>query len=516
MLVLLLCGADAGAEQAPQRFFVKAFEVVGEHPFSQAELDEMLEPYLGEQVGFLGLRNAAQTMEEALQRRGLPFNRVIIPPQRTSTGTIRLEVVAFKLDQVRVEGNEHFTARNVRNSVPALRSEETPNTRELARALQLANTHPAKQVGLTVKRSKKPRHIDAVLKVRDQNPHQLFMSIANRGSRDTGAERLSVGYQYSNLFDRDHSLTASYTTSPGHWNDVQQYGFNYVAPLYGIGGEFSAFYTSSSVDSGIIAGAFDVSGSGDFYGFRYTQFLPQFGDYRHRVRVSYENRLFDSDTAFLGGGTPTDIGTDVRSQPLGLEYIAEIILPNANFIFNAGYYVNALAGSHNDEAAYGGTGIGDGARFGADKDWDAWRFGASVDYKFPNAMLFRGRFTGQRAGEPLIPGEQFGLGGADNVRGFDERQVAGDDGYHLSLEAWAPPNKTGIQVLAFADAGYGYRFETVPGEVEALTLTSFGIGARWNPTRHLNMSADFAYVTNGTANVESGSTQFHFTILARL
>ncbi len=519
LLVLGLFGfGGSGVWAESQRFVVNRIVVEGEHPIPESEIQEMVSPYLGEQDGFLDLRNAAQVIEEALQKRGLPFHRVIIPAQRTTSGTIRFEVIAFKLDQVQVEGNEHFTSRNVRAMVPALRPEQTPDPRELARALQLANTHPVKQVGLTVKRSQKPRHINAVINVRDQSPHQLFASLANRGSEDTGDQRLSVGYQYSNLFNRDHSVTMSYTTSPGHWDDVQQYGLNYVMPLYGIAGELSAFYTSSDVDSGVIAQFFDVSGSGEFYGLRYTQFLPQIGDFRHRIRVSVEDRKFDSDTTFFSPTTNvgTPIGTDVRSQPVGVEYIAEIVRPNANYVFNVSYNINAFFSSDNTEAAYGGTGTGDGSRVGADKNWDVIRFGASVDYKFPNAWLFRGRFTGQRSGEPLIPGEQFGLGGADSIRGFDEREVAGDDGYHLSLEAWAPPNKTGIQMLAFADGGYGYRWETAPGDAEALTLTSFGVGARWSPTRRLSMSADFAYVTNGAGNVESGSSKFHFTVLARL
>jgi len=51
----------------------------------------------------------------------------------------------------------------------------------------------------------------------------------------------------------------------------------------------------------------------------------------------------------------------------------------------------------------------------------------------------------------LISGEQFGLGGADSVRGFEEREISGDDGIQLNLETHSPSFGPGLRPLAFAD-----------------------------------------------------------------
>ena len=68
-VLLSMTGAVTVVAAAEVRFQVGEFVVEGEHPFSQDELDEVLDPYLGEHEGFLDLRNAAQTLEERLQSR---------------------------------------------------------------------------------------------------------------------------------------------------------------------------------------------------------------------------------------------------------------------------------------------------------------------------------------------------------------------------------------------------------------------------------------------------------------
>ena len=53
------------------------------------------------------------------------------------------------------------------------------------------------------------------------------------------------------------------------------------------------------------------------------------------------------------------------------------------------------------------------------------------------------RMDGQWANEPLISNEQFGAGGVGSVRGYQEGQVFGDTGWHVSLEQQTPPHVVG-------------------------------------------------------------------------
>ena len=100
------------------------------------------------------------------------------------------------------------------------------------------------------------------------------------GSRQTGRTRATFGFQYTNLFARDHSFTASYTTSPENTDDVMQAGASYELPLYFANGKVSAFFSESDVDVGNIAG-FQVSGAGRFWGVSFTRLLARHGAYAH-------------------------------------------------------------------------------------------------------------------------------------------------------------------------------------------------------------------------------------------
>jgi hemolysin activation/secretion protein len=50
---------------------------------------------------------------------------------------------------------------------------------------------------------------------------------------------------------------------------------------------------------------------------------------------------------------------------------------------------------------------------------------------------------GQWASEPLISNEQFGVGGVNSVRSYQEGEVFGDNGWHVSLEQQTPPHIVG-------------------------------------------------------------------------
>jgi hemolysin activation/secretion protein len=54
------------------------------------------------------------------------------------------------------------------------------------------------------------------------------------------------------------------------------------------------------------------------------------------------------------------------------------------------------------------------------------------------------RADSQWASEPLISNEQFGAGGVNSVRGYQEGEVFGDAGWHVSLEEQSPPHTIGM------------------------------------------------------------------------
>ena len=253
-----LIACSAHAQDAEPRFAVRGFEIEGPLPIDRERALAILAPYAGEAVELGQLQRAANALEEALLARGYSFYRVVLPPQDLA-GVVTLRVLPFKLANVSVKGHQYFSEANILASLPALAKGESPNIAEVGRNRSAANEHPSKSVEVTFRQSDVPDSVDAEVAVQDQQPQSFFVGLNNIGERRTGKYRATLGYQNSNLWGRDHSATATYTTSPDHVSDVKQYGLYYRVPFYSVSGALTAFYAYSDVNSGTIANAFEVS-----------------------------------------------------------------------------------------------------------------------------------------------------------------------------------------------------------------------------------------------------------------
>lgn len=501
---MLLAALVHPAQAQDTRFAVTAYSVDGDNPLSAADTQSLLAPYTGEAMTIDRLQAAASVLENALKDRGYGFLRVIIPPQ-DARGTITLRVLAFKLNNVNVSGNKAFSTDNIRRSLPALAGGATPNLREIARAQALANDHPSKQVAVTIQQGRTPDTVDAAVKVDDAAPLQFFASLDNTGTKQSGHTRLGIGMSHSNLFDRDHSMTATYTTSPdGHRQDVQQYGIYYRAPVYAWNGALSGYYTKSDSNSGVVANFFNVSGSGEFYGLRWTHRLLPFGSYSHAAEFGIENRFFGSNVLFNN----VAIGTDVRSQPLLLRYTGRLDGADYGLRGNLEFAHNLGGGSSNTDAAYAAN------RAGAGKDWQAWRYGFEGS-KALGGWIATAKMRGQMSNDALIAGEQFGLGGSAGVRGFEEREGTGDQGLLGTLELTTPLLTDGLRAVLFTDAGQVRNHQAAAGIQARESAAGIGVGLRWQWRRNFSATLDWAQVLNGAGTSNKGDNRVHASLAFR-
>jgi hemolysin activation/secretion protein len=482
---------------------VRRFEVGGNNPLSARETEALLAPHLGAHRSLATIEAAAMALEEVMRERGFSFHRVILPSQKPVQGVVRLEVLQFPLAAVNVVGNTHFSAGNIRNSLPAITAGSSPDVRQLSRDVGLANEHPSKRVTIVLRESTQADALDAEIRVRDLSPSTLFVGLSG-GTRDaydvinknTGYARLTLGYQHSNLFDRDHALTATYTTSPEHASRVKQYGVFYWLPLYGYATSAQFHVSRSDIDTGSIglgAASFSISGKGQFLGARVTHSLARFGELTHNVSAAVDDRLFESDVSVIGSSLGP---TESRSRPVSLRYAVRSDQTWGGLGGEVEYLRNLPGGSANDDASY------DLARNGATRSWQSFRAGFDAAYGFGQWAL-SARARGQYSRDLLIPGEQFGLGGVASVRGLREREFTGDAGYSLSLEAKGPALVHTLRPVVFFDLGHArLRGATVlPGTTRNdESASSIGFGVRWSMERTLDLSVDLARVTNGIAS----------------
>src|SRR5262249_46224181 len=151
--------------------------------------------------------------------RGYGIVQVVLPEQDITRGVVQFRVMEARVGRVVIEGNKFFDTGNIRNSLPSIREGATPNSREIARDLQLAGEHPTKVTSVVLRGGASEDQVDVNVRVTDERPWRTFLTLDNTGTGETGHLRSGIGFQHSNLFNRDHVFTAQYITSPTRVDD---------------------------------------------------------------------------------------------------------------------------------------------------------------------------------------------------------------------------------------------------------------------------------------------------------
>ena len=503
-------GVPAGAAPALQpveapRFPIVRFDVRGNTLLSDGEIRRRTAAFLGPRQNFADVQRALEALEEAYRAAGWGGVQVLLPEQTLESGVVQLQVVESRIARVSVEGARHHTSDNVLAAVPQLREGAVPRTRELQESIRLANENPSKQSALVLKAGAREGDLEAIVQVSDQPPQRFVVSFDNTGSTATGDYRLGLGWQHANLFDRDHVLNAQAMTSPTKPDRVRVLGLGYRLPFYGNGDVLDLSAGYSNVDSGTLLDLFSVSGAGKVASARYTFNYPRWpGGWEPRLAAGLDWRAYENRIEHIASGQR--LVPDITVRPLSLTASLIRRAEKGDSAANLTLVRNLPGGSQGDAAAFAA------ARNEARDRYLLWRYGASHLGELASDWQWRASANGQWTRDALVPGEQFGLGGMDSVRGFRERELASDRGLRLSGELYTPDvgprlgDSLGVsglrlRALAFYDAGRIWRNRPLPGELREETVAAWGIGLRASVGRSMNLRLEYGRV------LDAGGTQ---------
>lgn len=502
--------APATAPAPAPRFDIQAFVIEGNTLFEPFRLYALVDPFRGKQKDFGDIQRALETLQAFYLERGYNAVRVLVPEQDIRSGRVRLQVIEARIRNVRIQGNHYFDDANVRASLPALREGQAPNTRDIGANVTLANENPIRQERVVLESTPEVGKIDAVVRVTDDDPWRTSAFFENTGNATTGYNRAGIGFLNANFGGADHVLNLQGITSPTRYDDVLILGAGYRIPMYRQNALADFYGGYSDVNSGTLQDLFSVAGSGSIIGGRYTQVLPRIGGYEQKLAAGLEWKAFKNDVVLIGGsGT---LVPDVTTVPLLLTYTGRDLEPGRDLSFFLTYAINNPYGDGDASAP-----AIDAARSGAKAGFQIVRAGAAYSLALPKDNILRVALDGQYTRDALIPGEQFGLGGVNSVRGFYERTTAHDIGHRLSIEMYGPDIGYLIapdwkaRMLGFIDMARGKDQE--PARLAESGLASIGVGGRATQGKNLSLRFDFALVTNGTADREQGEIRTHFGVV---
>lgn len=480
------------------RFDIARFEVQGNTLLPEDTIARALAPFSGRNKDFGDVQRALEALESAYRDRGYGVVRVVLPEQDITAGVVRFRVVEPRLGRVRIEGNRHFGPENIRRSLPTLKEEATPNSRDIARNLQLAAEHPVKQTNVLLRSGASEGEVDATVRVSDDKPWRAFFTLDNTGTGETGYYRAAVGYQHTNLFDRDHTLTAQYVTSPTKASKVSIFGAGYRIPFYAWNSSLDFVAGRSDVDSGQVQGLFNVSGSGTIASVRWTYYLPKWGDVEQKLALGLDYRAFKNEVVFAGQG----LVPDITIHPVSATYSGLWRMAAAELYFYAAVSTNLPGGNDGRAADF------ERSRATATENYTIVRYGFNYARQFRNEWQTRVGLSAQYTRDALVSGEQFGIGGPDTVRGYLLREVTNDRGYAFQLELYSPdlaqriglPESYRLRLLGFYDYGTVSRNNALPGEQRGDSIRSAGVGVRLAYGKAASLRLDVAQILEPTAN----------------
>lgn len=519
-VALTLLSWSARADES-LRFPIRSFVIEGNRQLSTAQLEQRLKAFLGEARDFADVQHALEALEDSYRRAGYGAALVQLPEQELRNGVVRFIVVEPALGQVRITGNQRFDQDNIRASLPALREGQPLNTRALAQNLRLANEHPMKQLSASLQAGAAAQTIDVQIKVKDEAPWRVFATLDNTGNSATGKQRLGVGLQHGNLWNRDHSLTLQYQTSTAHPQQVKIAGVGYRWPLYAQGDSLNLYAAYSDVDNGLVSSPgqlpIAVRGKGRVAGGRYTLTLPDAGSTRQRLDLGLEQRQIDSDaTDGNGQSIASASNVDYRLQPLQIGYGALFSGGDWALDLQLNYLRNLPGGSQGDAATLQQT------RSGVRPGYRLFKPALTYQQRLPADFALRLAASGQFTPDALPPAEQLGAGGANSVRGYAERELSNDKGGQVSLELLSPDAGQGrlgdfsLRLAGFYDAGWLYRNQALPGEADAMRLAGAGIGLRGAYGKYAQLRLDWARAQRDSVASEptlQGQSRLHASLI---
>lgn len=489
MLLPALTGLSflAGVEGVRSGNPAAGLHVSGEPLLATTEFHALVSPYLGQPLSQRMLNRLTREVVLYFRQNGRPVVDVLVPEQNISAGHLHILVVQGRLGQVRVEGNRWFTTEQISSAVRAPHGEIIEGAPLLADLVWI-NRNPFRQVDLVFMRGSGPAETDVVLRTRDRHPLRLYAGYEDSGNALTGYDRVLAGVNWGNAFGRDEQLNYQLSASPDFMRLVAHSG-SYILPISNLRHTLTVFGSYAESQPQLAGGFFALAGRSRQASARYRLPLPARGAWTNEFTAGADFKRSNNNLSF-GGTQVFAEETDVVQGILAISTrhtgkrgttTGELTLALSPGGLTSGNHTTAYQAS----------------RAGAQPDYGYARLELERVAKLPAGWSWLVRGTAQLASANLLGSEQIGLGGAGSLRGYEEREANGDDGFVIANELHGPALHLtvgdNLAPLLFVDYGVVGSHVRLPAEPAHLSLASAGIGLRYNLGSHLSVRADYGW-----------------------
>ena len=514
-------------------------------------LGQLESEVIGSSMNARGVRDLAQRYAKLVVAEGYYLASVFAPPaglRRLSDGEVVLNVDQGRIGETRFYSKTEeetaekvpytgrwYSEKQLRRRLGNLQPGNAFYYDDFYKSVFRVNSHPdlTMDTDLQVRKEREDdrqvRYVDMEFAVRERIPLHAVLELQNSGTEATEELRGALTVQHLNLTKHDDVFTLTLPASLD-FSTVRSIAGSYYFPYHaGNGGAFTLYGGYSELDTDDLVPDVDLQGEGYFTGFQVGYDLWQTDAHSLKVAAGIAYQVVE-DTLVLGDAIDTP--REVTIAPLSLVATYSSVRPDRlggrNFLT-----------SQSSISREGFLGTSDDEEFSLQRETaeaDYWierlQFARiqPVTFKEPASgaeakqwIIFL-KLDGQIASGALVPAEQKAVGGLDNVRGYEEREILGDNGISAALELRSPiwsasytkkyvdtgtsavsegAGSERLQVVAFLDGAYMELEDALPAVEDNINLLSVGLGVRLAVTRYTQFKFDWGFPLEETEESDS-------------
>ena len=437
---------------------------------------------------FEQLLRARSAITQLYLNCGYITSGAILPPQTPAdqNNVVIIQAVEGSLEAINVTGTRRLNRSYIRSRL-AIATQAPLQRQQLLQALQLLQLNPLiRRIAADLQAGTRPGTNILQVEISEADSFNTTLILDNNRSPSVGSFERGIELDQSNLTGLGDDLNVTYLNTDGS----NQVGANYAVPINPRNGTISLNYQYTH--SNVIEKPFDVLGiEGDtsYYNFTFRQPLVQTPNQEFALGLNFSREESQTRLSINNiGPAPLSPGADDegRTRISALRFIQDWSKQTPKQVLSARSQFSLgldLFDSTINQVA-------------PDSRFFAWLGQAQYVRQLDDrGTLLLARANVQLTGDPLVPIEQFSLGGLYSVRGYRESTLLTDNGINASLEFQYPILRVrqlqgGLFLVPFIDAGKGWNVSS-PDPAPS-TLVATGLGLVWRQANG-NLSAQLFF-----------------------
>lgn len=472
-------------------FQVNSIRIEGNSLLPTDKLHALVADSEGKRLSLDDLDALADRISTAYLKAGYPLVRVYVPAQTLKDGVVRIAVVEARYGKVVLQNNSAVEEITLRAALAALEPGQPVSNHQLERSLLLLSDIPGAQASSAIRPGDAPGTSDLVVDVNSAPRYTGSVGLDDFGNEYTGRGRVSGSFDINGPLHRGDLLDLSALSSGGGMNYVQG-GYRYL--LDGQGTTLRAGVSALHYHLGYDLSALDAHGSALVGSVTLTQPIIRNTVGNLYGQLEFDHKLLKDDIGLVQIDNDRQanvwiatLAGDQRDSHGVTNFNASVSRGKVNFTDDLAQLIDTITSQTQGSYTKYSVSVSRLQQLGA------------------NDALYGG-YTQQWANKNLDTSEQFFLGGANSVRGYDTGVLSGSQGnlftaeYRHDFGISSVPGR--FQASLFADTGHVEVYKTpFAAGPNSGRLSSAGLGLHWAIPGNWLIAASASHKIGSTASL---------------